>query len=82
MTIEWANCTGELDEIPDLLAIEPHEDKPRRAWADKDKDVYHDGYLGKKYLLTYEYIAEWEIVYILSEFKESLVLGGSFRETR
>lgn len=53
VTIEWANCTGELDEIPDLLAIEPHEDKPRRAWVDKDKDVYHDGYLGKKYLLTY-----------------------------
>ncbi|XP_050346177.1 thrombospondin type-1 domain-containing protein 7A-like isoform X2 [Nymphalis io] len=48
ITIEWANCTGDADEIPDLLAVEPHEDKVRRAWLArhvKDKDVYHDGYL-------------------------------------
>lgn len=45
MTIEWANCTDGDDDIPDLLAIEPREEKPRRAWL--DHDVYHDGYIGK-----------------------------------
>nr|CBH09295.1 HM00052 [Heliconius melpomene]CBH09296.1 HM00052 [Heliconius melpomene] len=44
VTIEWANCTGDADEIPDLLAVE-RDDKPRRAWLDRSRNVYHDGYI-------------------------------------
>lgn len=48
VTIEWANCSA--GEETDLVALEPREDTPRRAWLDPDH--YHDGYIGVLRLLS------------------------------
>ncbi|KOB75410.1 Thrombospondin type-1 domain-containing protein 7B-like protein [Operophtera brumata] len=61
-------------QIPDLLAIEPHEDKPRRAWA--DKDVYHDGYLeGGVSLLA----VVWTATIVLSLYGAFMLYRGFIR---
>ncbi|CAH1645689.1 unnamed protein product [Spodoptera littoralis] len=74
VTIEWANCTGELDEIPDLLAVEPREDKPRRASA--SQDIYHDGYIeGSTSVLA----VVWTATIVLSLYGAYMLYRGFMR---
>ncbi|KAL0892806.1 hypothetical protein ABMA27_014502 [Loxostege sticticalis] len=74
VTIEWANCTGEADEVPDLLAIEPRADKPRRAWL--ERDVYHDGYIeGSSSLLA----VVWTATIVLSFYGAFMLYRGFIR---
>ncbi|XP_050561058.1 thrombospondin type-1 domain-containing protein 7A isoform X1 [Spodoptera frugiperda] len=74
VTIEWANCTGELDEIPDLLAVEPREDKPRRLPA--PQDIYHDGYIeGSTSVLA----VVWTATIVLSFYGAYMLYRGLMR---
>ncbi|XP_022830605.1 thrombospondin type-1 domain-containing protein 7A-like isoform X2 [Spodoptera litura] len=74
VTIEWANCTGELDDIPDLLAVEPREDKPRRASA--SQDIYHDGYIeGSTSVLA----VVWTATIVLSLYGAYMLYRGFMR---
>ncbi|VVD04481.1 unnamed protein product, partial [Leptidea sinapis] len=76
VTIEWANCSGEADEIPDLLAIEPREDKTGRSWSVHRQHVYHDGYLeGSAPLLT----AVWTATIILTFYGAFMLYRGILR---
>ncbi|CAH0579198.1 unnamed protein product [Chrysodeixis includens] len=73
VTIEWANCTGELDEIPDLLAVEPRDDKPRLA---SNQDVYHDGYIeGSTSVLA----VVWTATIVLSFYGAYMLYRGFIR---
>ncbi|CAG4979623.1 unnamed protein product [Colias eurytheme] len=74
VTIEWANCSGDADEIPDLLAVEPREDKPRRAAH--EREVYHDGYIeGSTSLLA----VVWTATIILSLYGAFMLYRGLLR---
>ncbi|XP_060802896.1 thrombospondin type-1 domain-containing protein 7A-like [Amyelois transitella] len=74
VTIEWANCTGSADEIQDLLAVERGEDKPRRAWL--EKDVYHDGYIeGSTSVLA----VVWTATIVLSFYGAFMLYRGFIR---
>ncbi|XP_059059091.1 thrombospondin type-1 domain-containing protein 7B-like [Achroia grisella] len=74
VTIEWANCTGDADEIPDLLAVEPRNDKPRRAWL--ERDVYHDGYIeGSTSVLA----VVWTATIVLSFYGAFMLYRGFIR---
>ncbi|KAJ0177044.1 hypothetical protein K1T71_007053 [Dendrolimus kikuchii] len=74
VTIVWANCTSDLDEIPDLLAIEPKEEKPRRPWV--HRDIYHDGYLeGSNSLLA----IVWTATIVLSFCGAFMLYRGFIR---
>ncbi|KAG6450307.1 hypothetical protein O3G_MSEX006529 [Manduca sexta] len=74
VTIEWANCTNDSDEIPDLLAVETREDKPRRAWV--DNDVYHDGYIeGSSSVLA----VVWTATIVLSLYGAFMLYRGFLR---
>ncbi|XP_053607705.1 thrombospondin type-1 domain-containing protein 7A-like [Plodia interpunctella] len=73
VTIEWANCTGSADEIPELLAAERGE-KPRRAWL--GKDVYHDGYVeGSTSVLA----VVWTATIVLSLYGAFMLYRGFLR---
>ncbi|KAJ8727954.1 hypothetical protein PYW08_016339 [Mythimna loreyi] len=70
VTIEWANCTGEMDEIPDLLAVEPREDKHRHL------DIYHDGYIeGSSSVLA----VVWTATIVLSLYGAYMLYRGFIR---
>ncbi|KAM3964515.1 thrombospondin type-1 domain-containing protein 7A [Aphomia sociella] len=74
VTIEWANCTSDADEIPDLLAVEPRNDKPRRAWL--ERDVYHDGYIeGSTSVLA----VVWTATIVLSFYGAFMLYRGFIR---
>ncbi|XP_049868873.1 thrombospondin type-1 domain-containing protein 7A-like [Pectinophora gossypiella] len=70
VTIEWANCTGEGDEIQDLLALEPRD----RTWAERDS--YHDGYIeGSSSVLA----VVWTATIILSFYGAFMLYRGFIR---
>nr|XP_049699518.1 thrombospondin type-1 domain-containing protein 7A [Helicoverpa armigera] len=74
VTIEWANCTGELDDIPDLLAVEPRDERPRRAHV--HHDVYHDGYIeGSTSVLA----VVWTATIVLSLYGAYMLYRGFIR---
>lgn len=74
VTIEWANCTGENDEIPDLLAVETREERPRRVWPEQEH--YHDGYIeGSSSVLA----IVWTATIILSLYGAYTLYRGVLR---
>ncbi|XP_062529262.1 thrombospondin type-1 domain-containing protein 7A [Bombyx mori] len=74
VTIEWANCTSDSDELPDAPATEPREEKPRQPWV--DRDVYHDGYLeGSSSVLA----VVWTATLVLSLYGAFMLYRGFIR---
>ncbi|KAI8435692.1 hypothetical protein MSG28_003946 [Choristoneura fumiferana] len=72
VTIEWANCS--LGEETDLVALEPRDDAPRRAWLGPDH--YHDGYIeGSSSLLA----VVWTATIVLSFYGAFMLYRGLIR---